>query len=179
MRYAWNFESWFGILRLWSQSSRSFRVKCDNALSSFYTSSCGVPSALLRSFTFKQYSHLFHFHESSLSCRWHSTLLLSSFDSSVIRQSAADTFMDYCKSFNSKLLQYWILAQRTQKATMRPYVTPHSISPTLLATLASFFMNSWLFKDQILSYLTKSCYYLIIIFFNYAVSDLLRLHYSA
>ena len=45
-------SSWFGIhgsVLSWFKSylsSRSFRVKCDNNLSSFHTSACGVPKAL-------------------------------------------------------------------------------------------------------------------------------------
>jgi len=36
---------WYGFVLSWFKSSRSFCVKCDNNLSSFHPSSCGVPQA--------------------------------------------------------------------------------------------------------------------------------------
>jgi len=44
-------SSWFGSVLSWFKSylsSRSFRVKCENNLSSFHTSSCGVPQGCSR-----------------------------------------------------------------------------------------------------------------------------------
>ena len=66
-------SSWFGLhgsVLNWFESylsSRSFRVRCNNTFSSFYTSTCGVPKALFLVLCFSscalppQHSHLLPF----------------------------------------------------------------------------------------------------------------------
>ena len=108
-------SSWFGIhgsVISWFKSylsSRSFRVKCDNNLSSFRTSSCGVPqSSVLGPLLFIMYTtplsilYLFSFPRLPPLCRWYSALLLfpptqlclKHFSPS--RRSSTHLFLDDC-----------------------------------------------------------------------------------
>ena len=64
-------------------SFRSFRVKCSNSLSSFHTSSCGVPQILSSVLYFlsyvhhpTKYSHLISITQPSPVCRRHTVFLL-------------------------------------------------------------------------------------------------------
>ena len=78
VRDSWLFLNWFKSYL----SSRSFRVKCDNHMSSPHTCSCGVPQgSVLGPLLFFMYSiplstlFLIVVFESSLLCRRHSTFL--------------------------------------------------------------------------------------------------------
>ena len=125
-------SSWFGIHGSaldWFKSdlsSCSFHVRCDDILSSLYTS-CSIPqgcvlgSLLFVVYTTSQYSYFLSFTQPPPLCRWHSTFLFSPSwlwlqHCSPSEFSPADLFLDDCKSSNSQLIQDWIPTHRTHQA---------------------------------------------------------------
>jgi len=149
--------SWFGTqgcglnCSQFYLSSRSLRVKCDSALSSFYTFSCGVPQSSVPCPPFFS-STLFHFLESSLLCRYDTQLFSYWFLHQSPAKYISQTFTRL-QIFYSKLSKSEILLNGL-KNNFPWYVTHHSTASTLLATTDSS-LNICLFSDQILS-LSKS-----------------------
>jgi len=106
-------------------SSRSFLVKCDNCLSSLYSSSCGVPRGFVHGpllFIMFTTPLITLISSPFLNHRLYAgdtTLLLSSIwrwlkHCPSLKCSIPDLFLDDCQSFNSQLLQERIPAHRTQ-----------------------------------------------------------------
>ena len=116
---------WFGIhgsVLSWFKSylsSRCFRVKCESYLSSWYTSSCGVPQgSVLGPLLFVMYTTPLSTLISSCSLNHHlyaddtqlvHSLLLTHFDCSIDHLQNAlnhiSSFLDDCKSSDAELLQ--------------------------------------------------------------------------
>jgi len=127
-------SSWFGLhgsLLVWLKSyylsSHSFRVRCNNTFSSFYTCSCGVPQgSVLGPLLFTMYttpSALSSFPQPSPLCRRHPAVFLILPAQLRLKHHpsakcpSAYLFLDDCQYPNSQFPQDWILTHWTQKAT--------------------------------------------------------------
>ena len=113
-------SSWFGIhgsVLSWFKSylsSRCLRVKCETDLSSWHTSSCGVPQgSVLRPLLFVMYTTPLSALISSCSLNHHLYAAFSFLPSDSLRLqhrspsrcSRPNLFLDDCKSSNTQLLQ--------------------------------------------------------------------------
>jgi len=152
-------SSWFrfrGTVLSWLESylsSQSFRVKCDNHLSSLYSSSCGVPQgSVLGPLLFIMYTTPLSTLISSLSLNHRlyadDTQLFFSFyppdlDSNITHlENALQQIYSWMTAnlltLNSFKTKFLLLGLSKQLAK---YTTAHC-SPTLLAILASSLMNT-------------------------------------
>ena len=140
-------------------SSRSFRVKCDNNLSSFHTFSCGVPRALFSAVYFSSCilplstvlwsKMLWSLPFSSTTAFMQMTLSSSSLSTHSTLTHAFLTL----KTLFSRSLPGWLLifllltplrlnsCSSDSKTNLPKYTTLHSTPPTLLEIFASFLTN--------------------------------------
>ena len=169
-------SSWFGVhgsVLNWFQSylsSRSFRVKCDDDLSSLYTSSCGVPQgSVLGPLLFVMYTTPLSTLISSLSLDHHlyadDTQFFFSFqppdfDSSITHlqdslQQISSWMTANLLTLNSSKTEFLLIGHTKQLAKIRNSTlnTTHSAR-----NLGFIFDEHLTFSDQISS-VSKSCYY--------------------
>jgi len=152
-------SSWFSIhdsVLSWFKSywsSRSFSVKCDNNLSSFHTSSCGVPqSSVLRPLLFIMYTTPFSTLISSLSLDHHlcadDAQLFFFFTQSTLTQAFLTSKTLFNRSLPGWLLIFLLLTplrlnscSSDSETNLPKYTTLHLTPPTLLENSASSLMN--------------------------------------
>jgi len=167
--------SWFGIhgsVLNWFKSylsSPSFRVRCNNTVSSFYTSSCGVPQgSVLGPLLFTKYTTSLSTLISSLSLNHHlyadDTQLFSfyphNFDSSIIHlQNALQQISCWMTAnlltLNPSKTEFLLIGLKKQlnKTHNSSFNTTHSAR-----NLGCIFDEHLTFSDQI-SAISKACYY--------------------
>jgi len=142
------YSSWFGshgsVLNWFKSylSSRSFRIKCDNHMSSPHTCSCGVPqgSVPLGPLLFFMYTTPKHLDftvifESSPLCRWHSTFRFFLSIYLTLRTLHHDALQDISfwmtanpLSFNTSKTKFLLIGLKQQLAKFHncPIETTHS-----------------------------------------------------
>ena len=176
-------SSWFGIQGTalnWFRSylsSRCFRVKCNNNLSSLYTYLCGVPQgSVLGPLLFVMYTtplstlisfmslnhHLYATHNSSFPSIHQNSTLISLTCKMLYNRSLPGWLQTFLLS---TLLKLSFFLSDLNNSFLK-FTTLLSLQPTLLATLALSLMNT-------LPSLTKSPHFLnpaTITFMNFTVS---------